>query len=379
MHRPPFVTLTLAALATVALAAVAPSAGAADATVDVHPNATPTEAQDPNGTLELANWTAGTSYTWNLTTTSNYTTVDLRIHDGFNVTRGKQLVPLVNGSHFVELRGSGPGSVDRPATVFNLSQGGAEGDVSWTYHLGIPGPQDGTLTLHRDVEPPGYKLGDPYDVRHYGFTVETETSEVAMATLHIEPPGTSDEEPQSYQTPRPGPTQRFPAQGLEPDTTYTWWVVFEDWSGNTATSPELTVTTAEEPNPPKPKVTPVKPVPNSTVEPRNVVVEGRWESPESPVVPGGIRLFVDKVPIPNDNITILEDRFRYVVPDPLPTRNVSVGAEVPNQAGGTGIARWSFQVQEASSPAGRSTPLGPALALAGLAVAGLAGRRARRT
>lgn len=381
MHRPLAHLITLTALVCLA-AALAPAAGAeaADVTVAVHPNATPEEIQDPNGTLELANWTAGQRYGWNLTTDTNYTTIELRIHEGFNVTRGKQLVPLVGGDHFVELHGSGPASVDRPATVFNLSRGGAGSDVAWTYRLGVPGPAATNLTLHRDVDAPGFKVWSPRNITHIGFDLKTTTSEVAMATLRIQPPEGVDEEPQDYTTPHPAELQRFPAQGLHANRTYTYWVTFRDWSGNEAETPHLTVTTAKAPDPPEPTVTPVKPVPNSTVEPADVLVEARWESPESPVIPGGIRLFVDKVPIPNENITIRadENRLLYVVPEPLPTRNVSVGVEVPNRAGGTGLARWSFHVEEAASATDRASPLGPALAVAGLAVAGLAAGRSGR-
>lgn len=369
--------LALATLLGIALVSgLATGAEAADVVVDVHADAAPQEVRDPNGTLELVNWTAGESHTWNLTTSTDYTTIDLRIHGGFNVTQGKQLVPLVGGDHFVELHGQGPGSVDDPATVFNLTAG-EDGDVSWTYRLGVPGPTGTNLTLHRDVDPPGYELGTPRNVTHVGFDLRTETSETALAVLVVEPPEGVDEIVRRFPTPRPAPVQRFPVQGLSSDTTYRWSVEFTDWSGNTVRTSPRTVTTAPAPDPPEPVVTPVSPVPNGTVRPTGVIVEARWESPESPVVPGGIHLFVDKVPIPDENISIEGDRLRYLVPEPLPAREVSVAVEVPNLAGGIGIARWSFVVQEAAST-DRTIPLEPGLALAGLAIAGLLAGRGRR-
>lgn len=370
--------LALATLLGIALVSgLAMGAEAADVVVDVHADAAPQEVRDPNGTLELANWTPGESHTWNLTTSTDYTTLELRIHDGFNVTRGKQLVPLVGGDHLVELHGQGPESVDEPATVFNLTAGG-DGNVSWTYRLGVPGPTETNLTLHRDIDPPGYALGAPRNVTDVGFDLRTETTEAALAVLVLDPPEGVDEVVRRFPTPRPASVQRFPVQGLSPDTTYRWSVEFTDWSGNTVRTSPRTVTTAPAPDPPEPVVTPVSPVPNSTVRPTGVVVEARWESPESPVLPGGIHLFVDKVPIPDENVTIADDRLRYLVPKPLPVREVSVAVEVPNLAGGTGIARWSFVVQEPAPP-DRVTPLGPGVVLAAFAVGGLlAGRSLHR-
>lgn len=379
MHRSSItlISASVFTLGALAAAALAPGAGAAgaDAAVDVYPNRTPT-ADDPNGTLELVNWTAGESYEWNLTTSTNYTIVELRIHDGFNVTRGKQLVPLVGGNHFVEIH-SHPSTVDRPATVYNLTGGGDASGAAWTYDLGVEGPATTNLTLHRDVDPPGYKLGEPRNVTHCCFDVKTTTSEVALATLIVEPPPGSDEPLRDFPTPRPAPLQRFPVQGLDPNTTYRYHVEFTDWSGNTARTGNHTVTTAPAPDPPEPEVTPTSPLPNATVEPEGVVVSATWSSPESPVVPGGIRLFVDKVPVEPDSFQVEEDALTYRVPKPLPTRNVSVSVEVPNAAGGTGIARWTFTVEEAQERDRRSPALGPAAAAVVLAGAALVRRRRR--
>lgn len=388
MPRPStlLVPASLLALAGLATLAAIPGAAAADATVnatvDVHPDRAP-ETRDPEGLLTLENWTRNATLRWSLATDANYTVVDVRVHEGFDVTRGRQIVPLVGGNHFVELDDfDGPLAVDRPATVFNLTEGTGpngsdDGNVSWTYRLGIPGPTETNLTLHRDVTPPEHEVDRPRNVSHVGFDLRTETSEVALATLVIEPPEDVDEIVRRFPTPRPAPVQQFPAQGLSANTTYSWHVEFADWSGNTVRTGERPVTTAPAPDPPEPEVTPVSPVPGTTVESVDVVVEARWESPESPVLAGGIRLFVDKVPIPKGDVVVDEDRVRYLVPDPLPTRNVSVAAEVPNEAGGTGVARWSFAVQDASTPADRESPLAPALALSGLAIAGLLAGRAR--
>lgn len=388
MHRPS-ITLSIAslvALAALVTVAVAPGAAAenitVNATVDVHPDRAP-EAQDPEDLLTLENWTRNASFEWNLTADANYTVIDIRLHEGFNVTRGRQIVPLIDGRHFVELQGfDGPLTVDRPATVFNLTQGAGPnatdaGNVSWTYRIGIPGPAEANLTLHRDVTPPDYEMEPPRNITHIGFDLVTRTAEVSLATLHIQPPPESDEEPQTYPQPRPSPLQRYPVQGLEPNTTYTYHVTFQDWSLNEATSDAQAVTTAEEPDPPVPEVTPTSPLPNSTVSPEGVTVRAEWSSPESPVVLGGIRLFVDKEPIPADEFDAGDGVVSYTVPKPLPTREVSASVEVPNQAGGEGLARWSFHVEEQETATNRDTPVGPAVALLGLAGAAAALRRPR--
>lgn len=375
MHRSITPALALvAAAATLALLAGAAGAAEPDATVDVYPNETP-DSSYPNGTLTLHEWVPGQRWEWNLTTPTNYTRVEVRIHDGINVSRGKQLVPLTGGDHFVELHNSTPASVDRPATVFNLTTHEPSSGLAWTYRLGIQGAGETNLTLHRDVDPPGYKLGEPRNISAHGFDLETTTSEVAMARILVVPPPDADEGVQDYATPHPGPLQRFPVIGLSPSTTYTYHLTFWDWSGNTVHTGNHTVTTAEAPDPPKPTVRPTRPKPNSTVLPEDVVVRAEWTSPRSPVLPGSVRVFVDKEPIPPSELDPKDGYVAYQVPEPLPTREVSAAVEVTNKAGGTGVARWTFQVQSPDTSEGQGAPLGPAVAVVALAAAGFVARR----
>jgi hypothetical protein len=375
MDRSTVPLLVLVATATALAAGTAAGAAPPDATIDIPRNESPT-ASYPNGTLTLHDWTPGQRWKWNLTTPTNYTRIEVRIDEGFNVTRGAQLVPLVGGRHFVELPNSTPASVDRPADVYNLTAHDDASDLAWTYRLGVNGTGETNLTLHRDVDPPGYKLGEPRNVTHVGFHLTTTTTETALATIEILPPEDSDEEPQNYTTPRPAPLQRFPVIGLRPSTTYTYNLGYEDWSGNTAHTGNHTVTTAGEPDPPKPTVTPTSPEPNSTVTPEDVVVRADWESPESPVVPGSIRMFVDKEPIPPSDLNLGNGYVAYPVPAPLPTRAVSAAVEVTNEQDGEGVARWSFQAQELGDEGtDRATPAAPALAVLALLGAGALARR----
>lgn len=381
MQRPsrPVVTLTTLAALAVLVAGLAPGVGAIDVdgevAVDVYPDRAP-EASATNASLNLTEWIPGQRWAWNLTTEGNYTLGEVRLHEGLNVSRPKQIVPLLGGDHFVELRGQGPEDVDRPARVLNLtSPSNASSNVTAIYRLGIPGPAETNLTLHRDVDPPGYKLGEPRNVTHVGFDLKTTTSENALAVLRIFPPPGSDEAPQTHPTPRPAPLQRFPVQGLEPDTTYTYHIEYVDWSGNAARTGNHTVTTAPAPDPPEPTITPESPLPNTTVGPTDVTIRASWTSPDSPVIPSSVRVFVDKVPISSSELNIQPDSVAYVVPEPLPAREVSASVEVTNEAGGTGVAQWSFNVEAQGI---QGAPLGASAALAALAGAAALARRARR-
>lgn len=357
--------LTLLVTAIVVLAA--PAAAAEDVLgVDVYPDRVPTT--NASEKVHLVGHDPGERYNWTVTVTDDYHVVELVVHDGFDVSRGRQMVPLVGGDHFIELHDRNVTAVDRPATVYNLT----ERQGAWVYRLGLPGPGERNLTLHRDVTPPEVTMGPVRNITHVSFDVKTRTSEPALAELVLEKPdGSTREQP----TPRPGIWQRFPVQGLDADTTYRFHVRVWDWSGNDNRTGTATLTTEPEPDPPEPTVRPLTPEPDATVDGAGgVVVSASFEANGSRVVTDGIRLFFDKEPVDRRNLTIRDGRVSYNAPGPLEPRPYSVSLEVPNEAGGVGVARWSFTVEGATTA---ESPLGAPLALLALAGSGAA-IRARR-
>lgn len=329
--------------------------------VDVYPDRAPTTNASERVVLE--GYEPGERYNWTVTVADEYDVLDLTVHDGFDVDRARQLVPLLDGEHFVELHTVNVTEVDQPAKVFNLTST----EDGWRYRLGLPDPGPKNLTLHRDVTPPTVEMGPVRNVTHYSFDVQTSTSEPALAELVLEKPdGTNRTQP----TPSPGIWQRFPVQGLEPVSTYRFHVEVWDWSGNRAETGEETVTTAAEPIPPKPTVEVVRPAPNATVPGTDgVVLEATFESPDSPVPADGFAVFFDKREVDHRNVTVDGNTVQYVVEGPLTPRMYFASVEVTNEAGGTGIARWSFTVEgtpQADSPLGLEVALIALAAVAGL-------------
>ncbi len=345
-------------------------------TLDVPPDQAPTDA--PDAGVTLVNWTAGEGATWEVNLTANYTVVHLRVHEGFNVDRPKQLVPLHNDRHFVELHQGNVTDVDHPARVFNITDGAPDGDnstgVAWTTRVGIPGPTTGNLTLHRDVAPPRFTVDAVRNITHIGFTVRTTTSEPAVAELVVTPED-PEEIVRTFPVVKPGTFQTYPVQGLEADSNYTFQVTFWDWSGNNVSTGDIPVTTAQEPDVPTPILNPISPEPNGTITPNDVLVQVAVQSPGAPVLADGVRMFVDKEEVNPPAIQVQDGVISYESPTPLPTREVSFSVEVTNSLGGTGIARWSAQVVDATG--GNDTPLGVPLALLGLLAAGLVQRGLR--
>lgn len=355
-------------LATIACLVLVPAADGAAPSVSIDVYADEPPRTNATDRVTVDGYELGERYNWTVDVQGNYTVVEMRVHEGFDVDRARQLVPWIDGGHFVELSERNVSDVDQPATVFNLTSE----EHGWTYDLGLPGPGTVNLSLVRDVTPPDVTLHPVRNVTHFSFDTKTSTPEAAMATLVLErPDGTEREQP----TRRPGTPQRFPVQGLEADTRYSFFVRVEDWSGNEATTPTVNVTTQPAPDPPEPTVQPVRPAPNSTVARTvGIVVEASIIAEDSPIAPGGIQVFFDKERIDRSNLTIEPDRVIYTVPGPLEPRPYSVSVEVPNEAGGTGVARWSFTVQGEAPQ--QSPPVGVgALLVALAATAGLAGRR----
>lgn len=344
-----------AALLVVALAATATAQGNLTIDIDADGNTT---IDDPDALVTDETVEPTEAYAWQLNLTDDYHVAHINLDTNLPITEGRQMVPLLTGSHFVEV--GDVATVDRPAKVYNLTRSNG----TWNYALGLPGPGETNLTLTRDVTPPSIEFVSVGNHTEIGFDVVTDTSEPALATLYVYDDG---EQIQSYPTPRPGPWQKFPVQGLDANTTYEVQVNASDWSGNQVTSPMRNVTTAPAPNPPKPIVTPISPEPNATVSADDVVVRASIDSNGSTVVKDGIRLFFDKERVDNSEITVENGTISYVPAPPLGDRKYFVSLEVENVAGGTGIARWSFTAQNqqtAPSPIGVATLVSTLAALA---------------
>ncbi len=365
---PPGRSVTLAVLLCLVLVPTASAAGQTDVGITLRPDG---QAEVTTGQPKTSQTQhdVGQAYAWEIEVTDDYDVAEVRIDDAFGVERGKQIVPLLDGDHVIQLKHRDPADVDQPARVYNLT--GEDG--TWTYRLGLPGPGTVNLSLHKDVTPPRFEMGEITNLTHFSFDLKTQTPEPALAELVIQGP----ERNLSYPTNTPGVWQRFPAQGLDPDTTYSYHVVFEDWSGNQATSQTYELTTLPEPERPEVTVRPVAPTPNSTVPAgQPVVIEAAYESPESPVRGSGIRLFFDKEEIDRSRLTVEGATVRYEVPGPLKERIYSVSVEVPNMAGGVGETRWSFTVGD---PAQSQAPglSGWATLIAGLTAAVVVARLGR--
>lgn len=352
-----------AVLVFVGIATAAASQGNLSIAIDSEGEVT---VADPDGIVENRTEEPPDRYAWRLNLTEDYHVAEIHLDQGFPVDRGRQAVPLVDDKHFVQVED--PRDVDRPARVFNLTA--SEG--TWTYELGLLGPGEANLTLHRDLESPEIEIVSVGNVSHIGFDVTTNTSETANAELVVY--NTTQDPIQDYPTPRPGPWQKFPVQGLDADTTYTFQVNASDWSGNTVQSPVREVTTAPAPNPPDPIVEPVRPEPDSTVSPDDVVVEARIDANGTQVLEQEIRLFFDKERIDRENFEVTDGTLTYHPQSALGERTYFVAVEVPNAEGGEGLARWSFDAQvKQSAPA----PLTPGVLAAVLGAIAVAARRRR--
>lgn len=367
------------------VALLAPVAAATDGPggrIDVHVEVTPTGATVDGASVRLLNLTPGEDYRFTLNLTKAYTTFEVRA-DGLDLERARQLVPhlyiekgeaeclRVKGtcdfSLFEQFPNDEIWDVDGPARVYFVN-GTAEAVV---LRLGIPGPVNATLLLARDVTPPNWTLRPMQDLTTIGFYQESVTDELALADLQVRARGATE------WVQNPTPTfhylQRFPVQGLTANKTFEWRLLFEDWAGNEASTPTFLVTTPPEPVKPIPVVRVVSPLPNATVPAEGVIVKVAWDSPESPVPTDGIRLFFDKKEI-TEGIGRGENEAAYVPPTALAPGLHAVSVEVRNEAGGVGVAKWTFTVERAESPLPGAAAL---LAVACAAAFALAGRRAR--
>lgn len=355
------------------LLVVAGTASAADFEVDVEPGQAPTY-QGPDGLAELADWSNGTRYVWNLSLPDGTTVGTFRLHDVFEVDRIRQIVPRVDDAarhadadhlhphHFAEV----PRDAirDGPTYAYNASVDGSERVL----RLAFTGAGPATLEIVRDVSPPQVTVHAPTNVTDHGFTLVAETDEPALGTVLVSP--LTDGPTIDFPTPNLAYRQRFPVQGLDPDTRYTYEGRFHDWADNQATTPAEQITTAPAPDLPGPPVEPVAPRPDETLPApvdRIVADVGNASVPAA-----GVRLFVDKVEV-HDGFTFTGTRVRYRPSPPLPEGLHAVRVEAVSDAGGVGDREWRFTV------AGESTPSVGAAALVGAAGAALwfASRRGR--
>lgn len=360
--------LLLAAL-LLAPTALAETMQGVDATITLAPDAEPV-VEGPPGLVRVNETTPGERYTFDLALAENYTTFEIRMR-GFDVERPRQMVPSLIVPDdvyplFYEYPNERVWEADGPARVFHVS--GDASDI--VLRLGVEGPAPRTLVLERDVRPPSFTIGEVTNVTHIGFYQETRTDELALANLKIGKAGS--EEKVENPTPAYHVRQRFPIQGLDPETDYDALVVFEDWAGNAATSETYRVRTAPAPVLPSPTIEVLEPLPNATIPPGALTVRARIVPADAPVVQDGIRVFFDVrevTPLIVYNGTVVT----YSVLGTLGTGSHRVAVEVTDTAGGHAVERWSFHVGD---PGRSEAPLPLAVALAALTLAAMRRRGA---
>lgn len=337
-----------------------------DATITIAPGADPV-IEGPAGLVTFENATLGESYRFNLTLPNEYTSFEFRV-SGLDIERVKQLVPMLVVSEeefplFEPFPNKEIWDVDGTGNVFYAM--GTPEDV--VLRLGVAGPRNVTLALTRDVTPPTFEIGEVSNITHFSWYQETRTNELVLGDLQVRKVGADE------WVVNPTPVfhfrQRFPIQGLVPDTEYEAHIIFTDWAGNIAESAIYHVTSAPAPRLPLPVVTPVLPVPNSTIETQFVTFRARVESPESPLDASALSVFVDKRAITTD-IRYENGELYYSPPEPLSPGKHSFAVEVYNAAGGKGEAHWTFTVAGS-----QDTPFTLAPLLAVLAAAAFFMRR----
>lgn len=353
--------LVLLAATLLAPAALAQPVGGVDATIVMTPDGPPVIEGTP-GLARLVESEPGERYVFALTLVEPLTTFEFRM-SGFDVERPRQMVPtLVVPDTEFPLFHAYPNErvweAEGQARIANVS-GTAEEIV---LRLGVDGPRNHTLVITRDVTPPVFTLGEVVDLTHIGFYQETTTGEMALADLQVQKVGAA--EPVVNPTPEYHIRQRFPIQGLDPSTEYDLRVVFTDWAGNRVASETYRITTPERPVVPLPIVEALFPAPNATLVDGVVIVRARVVADESPLADNGIRLFFDKKEITSG--LVYENEELVFRPPALAPGRHSVAVEATNAAGGTGVARWSFEVGDETRS---SVPLPALLALAALALA----------
>lgn len=380
------VLLALLFLLAAAPEASAQQGGATDARIELAAGRDPTYS-GPEGIVTFLNATPGERYAWHLNLTKNYTTLEIRSREAFDLERPRQAIPHLHldgrealcqdpkkrgacdYTLFEQFPNERIWDVDGPARVFHVN--GTPRD--FVLRLGVPGPVNATLVLERDVTPPGYTLGNVTAVTDISFYQETRTDELALADLQVREAGASEwvRNPTTvYHV-----LQRFPIQGLDADTDHEARVVFTDWAGNVATSPAYTVRTLPRVEGAKPVVTPLSPAPNSSIEAGPVTIRASVDTGGVGLAEGGLRLFFDLREV-RENLSYEDGVLSYTPPATLAPGRHSVNVEATSAEGGTGTARWTFEVAGAARNESPATPLLSLVAL--FAVAALARPLTRR-
>lgn len=316
----------------------------------------------------------GVHYAWTMDLPDGYVVVDVRIPHGlFDVDRPQQIVPMVNvsASHyplFNKFPRDDLWNADAPAQVYRYIE---DGDAT-VLRLGFPGPLNGTFTLSRDTEPPVFEIGPVEDLVHRGFYQETTTDELAKADLRVRPVegGLERENP----TATFAYLQKFPVHGLDPETEYEVWIIFEDWAGNTARSDTYTVTTPPRPMAPPATITPLAPQPNATHVAPDVTIEVAIEA-ETRASVEDVRLFIDARQV-DPTWDRAEGLLTYAPAAPLEEGRHRVSVEVTDAHGNVQHRQWAFWV--GPGPADTEAPAPPLLFLAVALLALVAFARARR-
>lgn len=345
----------------------APTLAEADLTVTLAADGS-VEREDPGGLVVNESHDLGSRYAWTLNRTAERHVVEVHAEDGLGLERPRQLVPLLNGSHFVETDGANVTGDRAPSLAYNLTRG----EAGFTYRLGLPGPGPANLTLEVDRQPPKVDVGEYRKLTQIGFTLNTSTDEPALARLTVTPVEGGEGVP--FPIHQPDVRHRFPVQGLDANTTYRVELRYEDWSGNVARVQAPDVRTPPEPEVPEPVVTAMRPVPNGTVTGGLVVVEATVESSSSTVPRGNVRVFFDKQEVEHGDLEFEGSTVRLVREDVREGPH-SVSVEAENAAGGLGVARWSFEVEPS---AGQQASLGIPAVLSSLVASALAFAARRR-
>ena len=153
----------------------------------------------------------------------------------FEVARSTQLVPRADGHYFVQLPGR-LGAVESAAWLVNFSREEGALRMDLVFPIG-EGNSSARLELARDVEPPAFELLGVTDLTHRSFLYTTRTDEHVFALLRIWPAQAVIPRPVPFPTPIPALEQRFPVQGLSPNTDYVFEIHFEDCLLYTSPSP----------------------------------------------------------------------------------------------------------------------------------------------
>lgn len=337
------VALALLLVATLAPAATAQEKGAPDAWVTLGPGTL--VENDPRDVMTLnASSDAQARWMWDLNLTAPFTVIEFQGED-LGLARTRQLVPsLVVPEDRYPLFHQYPNErvweADAPSQVFHVA--GTPDDL--VLRVGVPGPGRLQLVLEIDTIAPSFEVGAPRDVSTIGFYLETQTTELALADLQVREVGATEwiRNP----TPEYHVLQRFPVQGLDADKDHEAQVVFEDWAGNTATSPVFHVRTLPAPVAEPIIIRPLEPAPNSTVPGDNVTIRAAVDASQ-PLRREDVRVFFDLKEVTEFEVHGADVTYR---PGPLAADTHRVGIEVATADGASGRVTWFFTVGGKDAP-----------------------------